>query len=189
MRVFLFAKFYEELLRHYFERQGFEVLPGKPKIFWNKIPFPNNKVPLRLAKSLKERQQSALYCIPDGLFRRGEDYYIWEAKNWVQDLFSSPFADRVWDFPWLLAREVEYRGQSYKIRGFVISWWDREQGMDEALTELRSSIYPLTVDIVLTKDVLQECITFQYDWYVKFIRYIRKNVDQFFDVLLGDFQK
>lgn len=189
MRVFLFAKFYEDLLRAYFRHSGYEVLSGKPRIYWNRISLPikvRNDSHSRLANKLKELQQNAVYCIPDGLFRRDNSYFVWEAKNWVQELYPSPFADRVWDFAWLLARQVEYRGQAYKISGFVISWWEREQGMDEALTELRKCVDPLSVDLVITKEVLQECITAQYEWYINLVRDIQENINQFFDVLLGN---
>jgi hypothetical protein len=41
MRVFLFAKFYEDLLREYFKHNGYEVYSGKPRIFWKKISLPS----------------------------------------------------------------------------------------------------------------------------------------------------
>jgi len=189
MRVFLFAKFYEDLLRAYFKHGGYEVLSGKPRIYWNRISLPikvRSDYHSRLANKLKELQQNAVYCTPDGLFRRDNGYFVWEAKNWVQELYPSPFADRVWDFAWLLARQVEYRAQAYEISGFVISWWEREQGMDEALTELRKCVDPLSVDLVITKEVLQECITAQYEWYINLVRDIRENINKFFDVLLGN---
>lgn len=188
MRVFLFAKFYEDLLREYFKHRGYQVLSGKPKVFGKSIPIPsevggdNYK---RLANRLESLQKHAVHCIPDGLFVWSGNYFVWEAKNWVQELYPSPFADRVWDFAWLLTKQVEYRGQIYDLSGFIISWWEREKGMDEALAELQMLVHPLSVDLVITKDVLLECIIYKYDWYINLINDRRKNVNQFFDVLLG----
>jgi hypothetical protein len=119
------------------------------------------------------------------LFVCGRSYFVWEAKNWVQELYPSPFADRVWDFAWLLAKQADYNGHSYDLSGFIISWWERENGMDEALAEVRECVYPLHVELVITKDVLRECIEGQYDWYLSLIDRKRQNIDRFFDVLLG----
>ena len=188
MRVFLFAKFYEDLLREYFRHRGYQVLAGKPRIFWRKIPIPSDirgDKHKRLVSRLENLQANAVYCIPDGLFVKNDNYFVWEAKNWVQELYPSPFADRVWDFAWLLSRQIEYKGQSYDLSGFIISWWEREEGMDEALAELRECVHPLTVDLVITKEVLQECIAAQYDWYLGLVRDKQKNINQFFDILLG----
>jgi hypothetical protein len=188
MRVFLFAKFYEEVLREYFEKNGYQVLPGKPRIFWSKISFPFNALSdnhRRLINKLKTLRESGSHCTPDGLFVCGRSYFVWEAKNWVQELYPSPFADRVWDFAWLLAKQADYNGHSYDLSGFIISWWERENGMDEALAEVRECVYPLHVELVITKDVLRECIEGQYDWYLSLIDRKRQHIDRFFDVLLG----
>ncbi len=189
MRVFLFAKFYEELLREYLSRKGYEVCSGKPRIYWNRITLPKEQATenyARLINSLKQKQSSGVYCIPDGLLVRWGQYIVWEAKNWVQELFYSPFADRVWRFSWLLAKQVEYQGQSHPISGFLISWWEREEGVDETVTELRQCISPLGLDIIFTKDVLHECITAQYDWYLELVKEKQRNISQFFGILLGE---
>ncbi len=188
MRVFLFAKFYEDLLREYFRHSGYQVLAGKPRIYWENIPVPSNirgDKYKRLVSRVESLKKSAIYCTPDGLFVRNGDYLVWEAKNWVQELYPSPFAERVWDFAWLLSRQVDYKGQTYDLSGFVISWWEREDGMDEALAELRKCVRPITVDLVITKEVLQECIIAQHNWYLTLIRDRQENINQFFDVLLG----
>ncbi|MEM4234692.1 MAG: hypothetical protein QXU75_06060 [Candidatus Methanomethylicaceae archaeon] len=188
MRVFLFAKFYEDLLREYFRHSGYQVLSGKPRIFWKKVPVPSvitSEKHKRLVNRLRELQKSAVHCTPDGLFVKDGKYFVWEAKNWVQELYPSPFADRIWDFAWLLAKQVEYKGQVYDLSGFLISWWERENGMDEALAELRKCVHPLTVDLVVTKEVLEECIAAEYDWYLALVRDRQQNVNEFFDVLLG----
>lgn len=188
MRVFLFAKFYEDLLREYFRYSGYQVLAGKPKIVWKKIRVPSKihgNGHQRLVSRLEHFQANAVYCMPDGLFVKDDRYFVWEAKNWVQELYPSPFADRVWDFAWLLSRQTEYKGRAYELSGFIISWWEREPGMDEALAELKKCVHPLTVDLIITKEILHECIASQYEWYLDFIRQKQENINKFFDVLLG----
>lgn len=188
MRVFLFAKFYEDLLRLYLSQTGYHVLQGKPRVIWRSVPLPslvhsNNHA--RLVETLTGLQNTAKYCTPDGLLVREAKQYLWEAKNWVQELYPSPFADRIWSFPWLLATNASYQGQTYPLAGFVISWWEREHGMDEALAELRRCVHPLSVEVIITKEVLRNCIAAQYPWYVQLVEEKRKNIDEFFDSLLG----
>jgi hypothetical protein len=188
MRVFLFSQFYEQLLRQYFNNNGYSVCQGKPRIYWNKIAVELNEYSgncSRLVESLKKLQEKARHCTPDGLFVKDGKYFIWEAKNWVQELYPSPFRDRTWNFAWLLAKQVEYRGQTHNLSGFVISWWEREPGMDEALLELQKQISPMTVEIIITKEVLQECIATQPDWYINLIKCKQENIIKFFDILLG----
>jgi len=188
MRVFLFAKFYEDILRKYLTHIGYKVFPGKPRIFWNNISIPQGEVKEdheRLVSTLRRVQSSNVYCMPDGLLERGGRYFVWEAKNWVQELFYSPFAQRIWDFPWLLAKQVDYQGQAYLISGFLISWWDREEDWDKALAEAREIISPLSLDVIFTKDVLRECIVAQYEWYLQLVKERQQNSSEFFDILLG----
>lgn len=189
MRVFLFAKFYEDLLREHFKHNGYEVYSGKPRIFWKTISPPSKTYGdnhASLIDSLKSLQRNGVHCTPDGLFKRDNAYFVWEAKNWVQELYPSPFADRIWNFAWLLAKQVEYKGQTHDLSGFVISWWEREEGMNEALAELRKCVSPLSVDLVITKEILNKCITAQDQWYINLVKDKRKNINQFFDVLLGN---
>ncbi len=188
MRVFLFAKFYEDLLRAYFAHKDYQVLPGKPRVFWADIvpplkPLTQNHE--RLLNQLNRPQAKGTYAIPDGVFVRDGAYWLWEAKNWVQELYPSPFSDRVWDFAWLLAEQVRYQGQSRPLAGFLISWWEREEGMESTLAELRRCVYPKTVEVVITKEVLEECVQKQYSWYLTFMNEKRANIEQFFDILLG----
>jgi len=109
MRVALFSKFYEDLLRQYFDGNLYEVLQGKPRIFWKHILIPQNgssENHYKLINNLKKKQKNAQFCIPDGLFIQNNNYYVWEAKNWIQELYPSPLRKHIWEFPWLLAREV-----------------------------------------------------------------------------------
>jgi len=189
MRVALFSKFYEELLRQYFNHNSYKVCEGKPRIFWKKITVPSEargSNHLKLINSLKTKQRKESYCIPDGLFVKDEKYFVWEAKNWVQELYPSPFDKYVWSFPWLLAKKVEYKSEIHNLSGFVISWWEREVGMEEALIELRKQISPATVDLVITKEVLQECIITKPEWYINLIQTKQNNIADFFDILLGN---
>jgi hypothetical protein len=197
MRVSLFAKFYEDILREYFRNvRGFHVFKGKPRIFWKDIQISTttekmNENHRKLIDELdkKKRNNEDGYCIPDGLFFKNGKYFLWEAKNWIPELFEkNPFSKYVWTFPWLLAKKVTYKGKKYPISGFIISWWDNEEGLKNALTELRQIVAPLTVEVVFTKDVLCECISRKYQWYenlMKEIQKYRKNINEFFDILMG----
>jgi hypothetical protein len=188
MRVFLFSQFYEELLRQYFNHSEYDVCQGKPRIYWNKIEIPSTVHGdncLRLVKNLKRLQQKASHCTPDGLFVKDDKYFMWEAKNWVQELYPSPFKEYAWNFAWLLAKQVEYKGKIHDLSGFIISWWEREPGMDIALLELQKQVSPMTINVVITKEVLQECIANQPEWYINLIKCKQKNIIQFFDVLLS----
>ncbi len=187
-RVVLFSKFYEELLRGYLEQKGYKVFPRKPKIYWNEIPIPKREISKnhkKLIEELKRKRNSGIYCVPDGLLEYKGKYIVWEAKNWVQELFYSPFSDSIWKFPWLLAKRVRYKDKSLPISGFLISWWENEPGLDDTLSELRQIVYPLTVDVIFTKNVLYECITNKYDWYIDLINEKWKNINEFFKILLG----
>jgi hypothetical protein len=96
MRAFLFSQFYEDLLRQYFNNNEYNVYQGKPKIHWNKIEIPSTihgENCLKLVNRLKKLQQKSSHCIPDGLFVRNGQYFVWEAKNWVQELYPSPFRE------------------------------------------------------------------------------------------------
>ncbi len=58
VRVNLFARFYERLLKEYFKNVcGFEVMDGKPRVFWRDIDIPSvspaNKYHERLISELK----------------------------------------------------------------------------------------------------------------------------------------
>lgn len=58
--------------------------------------------------------------------------------------------------------------------------------MDEALLELKEQISPMSVKVVITKEVLRECIVTQPDWYINLIQRKQENIIQFFDILLGN---
>jgi len=42
----------------------------------------------------------------------------------------------------------------------------------------------MTLNLIITREILQECIETQPDWYIKTIRDKKENIDQFFDILL-----
>lgn len=190
-RATLFGKFYEEIIRNWFDVQGYTVLPGKPRIYWSKqiLPTgavsPNHKRLVERLAQLREDQERS-HCTPDGLIRTKDGrHLIWEAKNWIPQLFYAPFKNTVWTFPWLLAQTANYKGEDLPIDGLLISWWDSESDICQTLTELKKCVSPLTVDIFYTKNVLADCIDRQYAWYVNIVEKKREDVSKFFDSLLG----
>jgi len=134
---------------------------------------------------LRKLRDEGSHCTPDGLLKRDGAFYLWEAMNYIQPLYASPFEVLVWEWAWLLARTVTYRKIDYKLSGFVISWWSPEPDPSKVLDEVGSMIDPLTVEIIYTKDVLADCIRDRPSWYIEIVERKRSEVLEFFEGLLG----
>ncbi len=187
-RATLFGTFYEDIWRFYFPEQGYEPRKGKPRIYWDDLDLPaatGDPDYDRLRKCLDKKKQNNKYCTPDGLLKKDDKLFIWEAKNWIRSLFSGtkPLRQSIWDFPWLLAKTASHAGSKVPIDGFVISWWEEEAGIEEAVHELERYIRPRMVRVFFTKRMVEHCIKEQFDWYVKFINHKRNNFIDFFDRL------
>lgn len=183
----MFGKFYEEILRAWLPSQGFEVMSGKPRVYWRKQPLPRKTLSAnheKLIKALRRLRKERSHCIPDGLLKRNNGYYIWEAKNWIQPFYPAPLRDRIWEWAWLIASRVTYRKEDYDLNGFVISWWSPEPDHENILNDLRQYIEPLTVDIFYTKDVLQFCMRQKSSWYLDIVQKKKLEVMAFFDELM-----
>ena len=184
----LFGKFYEEIIRGWFEAKGFIVYEGKPRVYWKDQPTPSKKESSRLKSKLidllerykKEKQ----FCTPDGLLERGGRYFIWEAKNWplwpldkMDDVLS--------EAPWLLTKVATYRKAKYNVNGIIFSWWSKPENADEIVDDVRKCISPNTFDVYYTQEILQECINTLPNWYVKIIKSHKQDIANFFEQLLG----
>ena len=188
VRSKVFSTFYEDLWRCYFPSRGFEPADGKPQIFWRDVTTPARlSTPnwARLSKALKLKCGKGSHCYPDGLLYQDGQNYVWEAKNWIPELFSEtrPFKDLVWNFPWLLAQQVVYRGKPLQIHGFCISWWRNEPGTAETVQEINEALAPRTLEVFFTADMLADCIEHQYPWYVDLVKEKRLRINNFFDAL------
>jgi hypothetical protein len=190
MRAKLFGAFYEDIWRGYLPSLGFKLMPGKPRIYWTDIKRPadsSGEGIRRLTDELDKKLRSARYCTPDGLLECDGQFLVWEAKNWIRELFPSPtLAEAMWTFPWLLADEAHYQNRRYPVSGFVISWWKRESGIHEAIAALQDQLGKSSLRVFFTTDMLEDCVTNDYDWYRDLIAAYRDNVSQFFDGLLGE---
>ena len=188
VRSKVFSTFYEDLWRRYFPYHGFEPAVGKPRIYWRDVtppaslPTPNWA---RLSGALDLKRSNASHCYPDGLLHRGGQNYVWEAKNWIPGLFSETtrFENLVWNFPWLLAQQIDYRGKPLQIHGFCVSWWRNEPGTAETVQEINEALTPRTLEVFFTADMLADCIEHQYPWYLDLVKEKRLRINKFFDAL------
>ena len=186
IRSTLFGKFYEEILRGWFETMGFEVYEGKPRVYWKDQPVPSIKTTFegKLIDSLIRYRNERQFCTPDGFIKKDRKYFVWEAKNWP--LWpNEDMSDFLEDAAWLLTKVVTYRGTRYKINGIIFSWWEKPTDEREILRNVRNCISPISFDVYYTKDTLLECVETLPDWYVKIIRKHKQDIVDFFEQLLG----
>jgi len=204
-RSTLFGKFYERIVSNWLEeKRGYSLQrwpdksTHKPRIYWGRIYINSFNfsaygiLKTRFVDSLQDlRRKHASHCTPDGLFQMGERFYIWEAKHWP--LYPEPGGHeaQILNYlvrnPWILATEFDLSGTVRRIDGFLFSWWDIKPPQKKA--ELEKTINDIIgknkFEIILTRDILQDCIDEQYDWYRKIVAEEKDNVDRFFGQLLG----
>lgn len=196
-RSTLFGKFYERILAVYIETElGYKMIRkdndnsvSKPRIYWKKVSGKQKGDWLsqqRIEKSLKRKVS---HCTPDGVFKKGGKYYIWEAKNWPLYPEKGPIPQLKNYFeenPWIFANLFTVEGKEHYIDSFLFSFWDME---DEEKTFIKENINQAIgkgkFKLLLTKPILEECIKNQYEWYLNIVKQEKKNVDRFFKQLLG----
>jgi hypothetical protein len=191
----LFGRFYEHIVSKWLvENRGYVHCEGKPRVFWNSIGLINRDgIPAKkLNEILKKYQSEKLRCIPDGIFKQNEKYYIWEAKNWTYTDGKEPvdqLKDLLFSMPLINTTKAIYKTQPYDVDGILFSWWLKPEGKDEEveslLREIRDLIEPRTFDIFYTGDILVECIREQYPWYLEIIKEEEARINGFFKDLRG----
>jgi len=188
----LFGKFYEKiLLRWLEEKKGFTPLSGKPRVYWKDVEFnqEDSDTTRKLKEALERIKRDRQFCTPDGLLKKDEGYYIWEAKNWP--LWSEgkkpldQLRDLLFSTPLILTTKAVYRTKEYKVRGFLFSWWSSPEGVEFLLMKIKILIAPRTFEIFYTANVIEECIKNKYPWYLQIIKEERARIGEFFEDLLG----
>jgi len=187
VKATLFGKFYEKIISHWLkEKRGFTIFDGKPRVYWKDIEFnqKGNEIANKLTEVLSKYKREKQFCTPDGFLKQDNNYYIWEAKNWP--LWSEgkkplvQLTDLLSSLPQILSTKTVYRGKQYDLNGVLFFWWAKPEGVDALLKEINQLITPRSFEIFYTADVLNDCITQKYFWYVEIIKKEKKRIDEFF---------
>ena len=198
-RSTLFGKFYERIVAKWFEEtQNYDLkrwdngATHKPRIYWHKISLVNfnfkNESKFK-AKIEKLLQSGKSYCTPDGLLERNQNLYIWEAKNWPLYPEQGP-ESQIWNYfsehPWILAKTCDFGGSELEISGFLFSFWDMDGAIKDRIeTRVNNIVGENRFKVILTREILVDCIQNKYDWYIEIIEQEKSNIDKFFNLLLG----
>ena len=201
-RSTLFGKFYERILSKWFEKtQGYQFQqwpngsPHKPRIYWRGINLDgldfsrdwfSKEDAEKYLNSLKDHKS---HCTLDGVLKREVGYSIWEAKNWplypekgpksqIKKYFTS--------YPWVFSKTFNFSGEDLEISEFLFSYWYiKPEDKQDIEQEINYVIGESKFRIILTTEVIDNCINKQYDWYVRIVEQERSNIEQFFNQLLG----
>ena len=204
-RSTLFGKFYERIISKWLEMEwGYHLErwhnqgTHKPRIYWKNISIDSSsfsahgELKMRFVNSLKNLVQgNASHCTPDGLFNKDGRCYIWEAKHWPLYPETGGHEKQILDYmiktPWVLATEFDLSRTAKRIDGFLFSWWEIKPPHKKAELEktINDIISPNKFEIILTHDILEDCILAQYDWYREIVMQEKENIDRFFAQLIG----
>jgi len=197
-RSTLFGRFYEGIVSTWLEKKrSYELVrhssgrPHKPRIYWASIP--RKRFHIGEDKPFKprfEELRGRSHCTPDGCLIKGNKYYIWEAKNWPLYPERGP-EYQVWKYfsshPWILATTFSLGGQEHDISGFLFSFWDMSESTKSRIEKVVCDlIHPITFEIILTSEIIEDCIRHRYPWYVQIVRTERDDITKFFAQLLGE---
>ncbi len=198
IRATLFGKFYEGIIAKWLEeKEGYQHLQGKPCVYWkcieellnpSKDSFINSFIDINsfivsLNKSLKHKKENNIRANLDGLFKKADVLYLWEAKNWPK--WNEQVENILERSPWLLTKIVKHKGKYKPIGGILFSWWQKFEGW-ETLQEDISRIINLPFIFYFTSEIIDDCRQKKYEWYQKLINEQKKNIDNFFRELLGE---
>ena len=145
----------------------------------------------KLNEVLERIKKDRQFCTPDGLLKKNDEYYVWEAKNWP--LWSEgkkpldQLSDLLFSMPLILTTKAVYRAKEYEVGGFLFSWWSPPEGVEFLLMRMKLLIAPRTFEIFYTADVIEECIKNKYPWYLQIIKEEKVRIGEFFEDLLGQF--
>ena len=86
--------------------------------------------------------------------------------------------------PQILAATAIYKNKSYKVNRFLFSWWKMPATSADALRrEVEGLLAGRIFRFVWTAEVLDDCRTNKYDWYLTILNEEKARVDQFFEDL------
>jgi len=207
-RSTLFGKFYERIIAKWIEEkedyklkrhENFSV--HKPRIYWNTISlegfnFTNNNIKDNFVMTKEEIEKplenlkKRSHCTPDGVFEKESKYYIWEAKNWPLTPEKGGPKKQIKNYlcsnPWIFARKFSLDRPGLHISRFIFSWWDMEIPDKEYIEKYINTILGENkFSIMLTEGILTDCIKNNYPWYRDIIGEEKKNIEEFFNQLLG----
>jgi hypothetical protein len=189
----LFGRFYEKILLNWLEeKKGFTPSIGKPRIYWKDVEFKRevNGSTHKLKEALERIKKDKQFCTPDGLFKKDDKYYIWEAKNWpLWDEGKLPLdqlTDLLFSVPFFLATKAVYKTKDYKIAGFLFSWWSQPENVEFLLMKIKILIAPRTFEIFYTANIIEDCIKNKYPWYLQIIENEKTRASELFEDLLGN---
>lgn len=192
IRSTLFGKFYEGVVAKYLEEKKKYSFLGKAAVNWADCIKTSKKDDFsqKLNNSLQQKiDNNKTRANPDGLYEKDGEYYLWEAKNWAcwdegKPSVFKQVRDLLNESSWLLGTKARVNGKEYQIDNFIFSWWDPFQDFNSIEVEVSESIgKPLK--IMFTLGIIDDCRKNKYDWYQKLINEQKKNIDEFFDQLLG----
>ena len=198
-RSTLFGKFYERIIAKWLElKKDYQLKRRrngavcKPRIEWKEIVLGDFDIAQESSfnqEKVRQTLQSKFHCTPDGLFECNEKVYIWEAKNWPLYPDKGPKV-QIWNYlsehPWILATTCICDKTKREISGFLFSFWDIDfTEKNEIEHGVNRIIGKAKFEIILSNEIIEDCIQNQYDWYVDIITEEKCNIDTFFDQLLG----
>jgi len=180
----LFGKFYEKIISEWLKgKKDYTTFVGKPRVYWDDARFIKDSKSAPKFKNALEKCDEKYFCTPDGFVEKDGKYYIWEAKNWP--IWVSELSEVLFSMPSILATQAFYRTKRFDINGFLFFWWSKPEGSESLEKELKEMIAPHEFDIFYMTDILDECISEQYSWYLPIIKNEKDRIDLFFNDLLG----
>jgi hypothetical protein len=201
LRATFFGKFYEEILKGYFEKEEhFKVHPYKPRVLLDHIrnssilqreeySFINNcknHIKELVAKGRK-------IFIPDFLIEKEGRRFLVEAKVWPAWLGEKPqkrdnrlsheVAQRYFiDYVWLLSEKCSIGGSTVDVHGKMIVWWERSEDHENIKNDY-SVWLGQTFDLRYMREILMKLIKERPEWYIEIIKNVRSHVLEFLDML------
>jgi hypothetical protein len=120
----------------------------------------------------------------DGLFKKDNKHYLWEAKNWpkwnqgitddkkqILNIFETT--------PWIFAKQVRHKGNDKNIEGIIFSWWNEFDNFSDFENHI-SKLIKAEFKIYFTANIIDDCKANQYKWYLKLVEEQQRNIAAFF---------
>lgn len=192
IRSTLFGKFYEGIIANWLvKNEKYEHLQGKPRVYWKDISQKEltTDSEKRLYQALLQKLKNNKHTNSDGLFKKNDEFFLWEAKHWAKwtegKLIEKQVKDLLMTSPWILAKKVKHNGVEKEIKGVLFSWWQKFKEYNKIEEEI-SKIICLTFKFYFTSEIIDDCRKKKYDWYLKLVNEQKVNIENFFKELLGE---
>ena len=194
IRSTLFGKFYEGIIAKWLqENEGYIHQKGKPCVYWKETDHIKNSLKNsfvdKINNALKKKKENNIRTNSDGLFKKNNCYYLWEAKHWAKWNEGKSIGTQVWDLlsnsPWILAKKVKHGSEFKDIKGILFSWW-QEFNEYEEMEKITTQIINVPFKFYFTSNIIDDCRKKKYGWYQKLIEEQKENIDEFFEELFGE---